>query len=140
MLTWAQFAGLVAAFAWAVLVGFLAYVLIKLARVLDQTTKLLASVEERTAPLLDEMATTVARTNDQLDRVDLITRNVQSVTDNVTGLTGLVTSAVGRPIVRVAAFGYGLRRAIGGGRRAEVQPRVRGEIKAERRGRRKDAA
>lgn len=144
MLTWGQFAGLVVAFAWAVLVGFLAYVLIKLARTLDETTKLLASITERTAPLLDEVATTVMRTNDQLDRVDLITRNVHAVTENVSGVTGLAVSAVRGPVVRAAAFAYGVRHAIGGRRRAPDGRPSRAELKAGDRGggrgRRRDAA
>lgn len=137
MLTWGQFAGLVVAFAWAVLVGFLAYVLVKLARTLDETTKLIASIGERTGPLLDEMATTVTRTNDQLDRVDLITRNVQSVTGNVSGITGLATTAVRGPVVRAAAFAYGVRRALGG-RRPDPERRGRAELTGGGRGKRRD--
>lgn len=140
MLTWGQFAGLVVAFAWAVLVGFLAYALVKLARVLAETTKLIAGISERTAPLLDEVTTTVTQTNHQLERVDVITRNVQSVTDNVSGLTSVVAATLGGPLVRVAAFTYGVRRAISGRRPADVERRVRPELRAGRRGRRRAAA
>lgn len=122
MLTWGQFAGLVVAFAWAVLVGFLAYVLIRLARVLSETTRLVAGISDRTAPLLDEMTTTVTRTNDQLERVDVITRNVQTVSDNVSGLSSIIATAFGGPLVRVAAFSYGVRRAISGRRPGEPAP------------------
>lgn len=140
MLTWGQFAGLVVAFAWAVLVGFLAYALVKLARVLAETTKLIAGISERTAPLLDEVTTTVTQTNYQLERVDVITRNVQSVTDNVSGLTSVIAATLGGPLVRVAAFTYGVRRAISGRRPAHVERRVRPELPAGRRGRRGAAA
>lgn len=139
MLTWGQFAGLVVAFAWAVLVGFLAYVLLKLARVLAETTKLIAGISERTAPLLDEVTTTVTQTNHQLERVDVITRNAQSVTDNVSGLTSLVAATLGGPLVRVAAFTYGVRRAISGRRAPEISGRPR-ELKRSRRGKGRLAA
>lgn len=139
MLTWGQFAGLVVAFAWAVLVGFLAYALVKLARVLAETTNLIAGISERTAPLLDEVTATVTQTNYQLDRVDVITRNVQSVTDNVSGLTSIVAATMGGPLVRVAAFTYGVRRAIAGRRPPHVeQPRP--QLRAGRRKKRRAAA
>jgi uncharacterized protein YoxC len=109
-MTGGQVAGLIVAVFWAVLVCFLAIALVRLARLLKEATAMVAEFGERAAPLLEDMAVTVAQANDQLDRVDLITKSVGSVTQNAAA----VTSLVGNPLVKVAAFSYGVRKAIGG--------------------------
>jgi uncharacterized protein YoxC len=62
-------AGLVAAFAFVLLVGFLAVPLVKLGRALDETSRSIRELTEHSVPILDEAATTVASTNDQLVKV-----------------------------------------------------------------------
>lgn len=52
----------------------------------------------------------------QIDRVDAIASDVQEVTSNASALSTTVASTFGGPLVKVAAFGYGVRRAIGGRR------------------------
>jgi hypothetical protein len=111
-----EIAGLIAAFALVLLVGFLAVPLIKLGRTLDETSRLVRGVTDGTVPLLTEVTTTVSTTNAQLERVDAITRNAQQVTSNAAALSGLVAATVGPPLVRVAAFSYGVRRALTGRR------------------------
>jgi uncharacterized protein YoxC len=113
MLTGEQLAGLIVAMFWAILVSFLAYVLLKLARLLKEATKTVAELGDRTAPLLDDMAGTVERANEQLARVDVITKNMGSVSQNAAAVTTTVTSIVGGPLVKAAAFSYGVRKAIG---------------------------
>jgi hypothetical protein len=49
----------------------------------------------------------------QLDRVDTITADVQEVTANASALSSTVATTFGGPLVKVAAFGYGVRRAVG---------------------------
>jgi hypothetical protein len=49
----------------------------------------------------------------QIDRVDAIASDVQEVTSNASALSSTVASTFGGPLVKVAAFGYGVRRAIG---------------------------
>ncbi len=132
MLTGGQVAGLIIAVFWAILVCFLAYVLIQLGRALAETTKLVAGISEQTVPLLGEVTTSVVSVNQELRRVDAITSNVQSMTGNVSALTALFAATLGTPVIRVAAFSYGVRRAIGDRQRGEVAKRVAAEIKAER--------
>ena len=98
---------------------------------------MVGTVTDETVPLLNEVTTTVGLTNQQLERVDAITTNVQQVTTNVSALTSLFAATLGSPVVKVAAFSYGLRRAVGDRRREEVQKKVKADLKAERkRGRR----
>ena len=68
-----EVAGLIAALAFVLLVGFLAYPLVKLGKVFDETRLTVRGLSGGTVPLLTEVTTTVATTNEQLVRVDAIT-------------------------------------------------------------------
>jgi uncharacterized protein YoxC len=107
-------AGLLAALAFVLLVGAMTYPLYKLGKVLDETRLTVRGLSEGTLPLLSEVTTTVATTNEQLVRVDTITTNVAQVSTNVSALTSLFAATLGSPVVKVAAFTYGVRQAIGG--------------------------
>ncbi len=107
-------AGLVAAVAFVALVGALAVPLVKLGRVLDEATTSVRTLTEHALPVLDEAATTVASTNQQLEHVDQVTTAAAQVSANVAALTSLFSATVGGPMIRVAAFSYGVRRAVGG--------------------------
>jgi len=131
-----EIAGLIAAVAFVLLVGAVAVPLLKLGKVLDETTKLVAGVTDETLPLLREVTTTVATTNVQLVRIDVITSNVQRLSTNAAALAGLFAATLGGPIVRVAAFTYGVRRALADRGRKDVERRVRAEHKAARASRR----
>ncbi|MBU5424402.1 DUF948 domain-containing protein [Cellulomonas hominis] len=114
-------AGLIAAIAFVLLVGALALPLVKLGRVLDEARTSVKELTDHTVPILDEAATTVSSANTQLERVDAITTSATQVTQNVSALTSLFAATVGGPMIKVAAFSYGVRRALaglGGKRRA----------------------
>ncbi|WP_327251787.1 DUF948 domain-containing protein [Streptomyces sp. NBC_01244] len=118
-----EVAGILVAVFWAILVSFLAVVLVRLAQVLKATTKLVADVTEQAVPLLADASTTVRSARTQLDRVDAIASDVQEVTSNASALSSTVASTFGGPLVKVAAFGYGVRKALGkGGAAAQDAP------------------
>lgn len=98
---------------WAILVSFLAVALARLAQTLRATTKLVADVTEQAVPLLADASAAVRSAQTQIDRVDAIASDVQEVTSNASALSSTVASTFGGPLVKVAAFGYGVRRAIG---------------------------
>lgn len=129
-----EIAGLLAAFALVVLVGFLAYPLVKLGKVLDETRLMVKNRSNETGELLGEVTTTVRTTNAELEKVDAITTHVQEVSGNVAGLSSLFAATLGRPMVKVAALSYGIRQAIVGRKAKDVERRVREEMRAERRG------
>lgn len=108
-----EVAGILVAVFWAILVSFLAVVLVRLAQVLKATTKLVADVTEQAVPLLADASTTVRSARTQMDRVDAIASDVQEVTSNASALSSTVASTFGGPLVKVAAFGYGVRKALG---------------------------
>lgn len=125
-----EIAGLIAACAFVLLVVIVAIPLIKLGRVLGETTVLVSSVTEQTVPLLSEVTTSVTHVNAELERVDAITENVQQISSNVSALTSVVAVTLGGPLVKVAAFSYGVRRAVN-------RRRARDEIGQARRQRRR---
>ncbi|PHQ53261.1 DUF948 domain-containing protein [Streptomyces cinnamoneus] len=106
-------AGILVAVFWAILVSFIALVLVRLAQTLKAATRLVSEISEQAVPLLADASATVRSANTQLARVDSITADVQEVTANASALSSTVSSAFGGPLVKVAAFGYGVRRAIG---------------------------
>ncbi|MFF5446783.1 DUF948 domain-containing protein [Streptomyces sp. NPDC012888] len=108
-----EVAGILVAVFWAILVSFLAVALARLAQTLKATTKLVADVTEQAVPLLADASTTVRSARTQLDRVDAIASDVQEVTSNASALSSTVASTFGGPLVKVAAFGYGVRKALG---------------------------
>ncbi|MFI0356628.1 DUF948 domain-containing protein [Actinomadura sp. 9N407] len=112
MLTGGQLAGLIVAVFWAILVAFLALTLLKLARLLKEASEFVSDLGEQAGPLLEDMTRTVNRANEQLGRTDVITKQVAGVTQNVSAVTTVMTSVVGGPLVKAAAFSYGVRKAL----------------------------
>lgn len=110
----ADIAGLIAAGVFAVLVALLALPILKLGKFFDELTLTIRSLNNETTPLIGEVTKTVASTNAQLDKVDSITSNVSDASANVSALSSLVTSTVGQPLIKMASFSHGLRKAVKG--------------------------
>ena len=128
-----EVAGLIVAVFWAVLVCFIAFVLVKLGKVIGETGKLVSGVTDQTVPLLGEVTNSVVHVNVELERVDAITANVQTISSNVSALSGVFAATLGSPVIKVAAFSYGVRRALSERREDDVRRRVKKEMKATRR-------
>lgn len=125
--------GLVFAFGFLVLVLFLCIVLLRLTKVLEETRQLVSGITDRTVPLLGEVTTSVVHVNEELVRVDKITANVQSISANVSSLTALFAATLGSPVIKVAAFSYGVRKAAGKRSEDEMRKKVKSELKGSRR-------
>lgn len=128
-------AGLIAAGAFVLLVLLLAIPLLKLGKTLDEATLAIRKTHEGAAPLLAQAQTTVANVNSQLDQVEGITRGVSSITTNAAALTSIVSSTVGSPLIKVAAFSYGVRSTVRRRQDAEAVSEARRSRRAHRRGR-----
>ncbi|GAA4589590.1 uncharacterized protein YoxC [Actinoplanes octamycinicus] len=142
-----EIAGLIAAGAFLMLVVVLAFPILKLGRTVDAATRAINEVTDRTGPLLGNVNTTVENVNTalgqvqvsldgvnlQLAKVDTMTEHAQNVTANIANLTTVVSAAAANPLVKVASFGYGLRKATAARRAAEEDREVRTEIKRRRR-------
>jgi uncharacterized protein YoxC len=142
-----EIAGLIAAGAFAMLVLVLAVPILRLTRTIDAATRAVSEVAERTTPLLGSVNATVDNVNTaltqvqtsldgvnlQLERLDTITGHAQMVTANVANLATVVTAAASNPLVKVAAFSYGVRKATRDRHRADEEKEVRAELKQRRR-------
>lgn len=135
MLTGGQVAGLIVAVFFAILVLVLCLVLIKLGKVVEETQRLVAGITDKTVPLLGEVTTSVVHVNQELTRVDAITANVQSISGNVSALTSLFAATLGSPVIKVAAFSYGVRSAATKRSEKDINKRVRDELKSSRKSR-----
>lgn len=107
-------AGLIAAGVFAVLVALLAVPIFKLGKVFDEIRVSIKQIADGTTPLIDEVTTTVATTNTQLTKVDGISNNISDATANISALSSLFAATLGSPLIKVAAFSYGVRQAFAG--------------------------
>ncbi|MCK2216697.1 DUF948 domain-containing protein [Actinomadura sp. ATCC 31491] len=112
MLTAGEVAGLIAATGWIVLVCVLAMVLVKLARLLKETTKAVADLNNRLTPLLDDVSVTVNETNRQLMAVEAIAKDVKQVSGHAARLSAVTDTMLTGPLIKVSSLSFGVRRAI----------------------------
>jgi uncharacterized protein YoxC len=139
-------AGLIAAGAFLMLVIVLAVPLLKLGRTVDAATRSITELTDQAGPLLSNVNETVENLNTalgqvqvsldgvnvQLAKVDTITEHAAHVSANVANLSTVVAAAAANPIVRVASFGYGLRKAVANRRKTDEDREVRATIKQRR--------
>ena len=129
-----EIAALVIAGAFAVMLLTLTFtVIVRLRNTVDELTRLVQGITDKTVPLLGEVTTSVTQVNKELVRVDAITANVQSMSGNVSALTSLFAATLGSPIIKVAAFTYGVRSVASKRNEKDVNRRVREELKTSRR-------
>ncbi|HEX6578749.1 MAG TPA: DUF948 domain-containing protein [Jiangellaceae bacterium] len=122
-----EIAGLIAAVAFVLLVGVLAVPILKLGKTVDELTLTVRDLRTehvaKTSVTVDETNELLASTNVQLRRVDAITSNAQTVTGNAAAMSSLFAAVLGGPMVRTAAFTYGVRRALARRRQRLGRPR-----------------
>ncbi|MFE2347262.1 MULTISPECIES: DUF948 domain-containing protein [Kitasatospora] len=138
-----ELAGLLVAVFWAVLVTLLAVVLVRLSKVLREATALVSAVTEQAVPLLQDANSAVRSAHEQLERVDEITANVQDAAADAKALSSTVAATLGGPLVKLAAFSYGVRKAAArqqagpvgvpqqAGEREELARMIRAEVRAQ---------
>ncbi|MSD91369.1 DUF948 domain-containing protein [Bifidobacterium asteroides] len=122
-----QIAGLIAAIAFAILAGFLIYPLIRLGKLFDQLAQTIKQAGDHVVPTLDESTSTVTQLNQTLTDVNRISAAASTTAGNLGALTDLYGSMLGKPVIKVAAFLYALRKTIssflsGGSNSAESKP------------------
>jgi hypothetical protein len=140
MLTAVWVAVIVAAAFWVIGVCAAVYVLLKLARLVAQTSTAVDGLRERGDLAIGRANAAIDRAGDQLARTDAITASMDEVTASMADLTGRVTALV--PLTRVSALVYGVRRATrlmrddraGGRRPARRRPEARAVARALERG------
>ena len=102
-------AAIIAASALAIVSISVAYAVIRFSRVLDQASSAIKSVTTETVPLIEEVTTTVELTNRQLERVDHLTRNVESIATKLTASADSVLSK--GSVAKLAGVAWGIAKA-----------------------------
>lgn len=122
----ADLAALIAAVSWALLACAGVFVLIRLARLLAESSKLVAGLRERGDVLLtraqaavDGAQAAVDRAGRQLDLAESVTASMDELGTGMAELAGQVTALAGLgravaagPVGRVGALAYGVRHAV----------------------------
>jgi uncharacterized protein YoxC len=115
-----EIAALIAAIAFVLLVLLLAIPLLKLGRTLDEATIAVRKSHDGIGPLLAQAQQTMESVNVQLVQVESIATNVNSMTTNVAAMTSVVGSTLGSPMIKAAAFTYGVRKTVAERRDADA--------------------
>jgi len=112
-------AGLIAAIAFAVLVILLAVPLLKLGRVLEELRLAVRDVGNGVPELVTGLKETIDATNGEIGKLGVITEDAAKVTahatvvsENAAQLATLFSATLGGPLVKTAAFTYGVRKAL----------------------------
>lgn len=146
-----EIAALIAALAFLILVCFIGIPLLRLRHTIDAATRAVNDINDRTAPLLTNVNTTVENVNTaltqvhtsldgvnlQLARIDTITGHASQVSANVANLATIVTAAAANPLAKVAAFTYGVRKAAKRRQAENDEQEMLERLKAERKSRRR---
>jgi hypothetical protein len=122
MLTAGEVAGLIVAMFWAILVCFLAVALVRLVRLLTETTKMVAELSDKVIPLLDHVSDTVTETNRQLVTVEAIAGNMKEASGHMMRVTAVASTLLANPLIKTSALLYGVRGAAAGRRRRALPP------------------
>lgn len=146
-----EVAALIAAGAFLMFVVVIAVPILRLRHTVDAATRAVNDMNDRAAPILSNVNTTVENVNValnqvhtsldgvnvQLARIDTITGHASQVTANVANLVTIVTAAASSPLAKVAAFTYGVRRAAARRQAADEEAELRQRLKSERSQRRR---
>ena len=121
-----EVAGLIAAVAAVALVVFCAVPLLKLGRVLEELRLAVRDLGHNSVPILQELRGTVSATNEELSKLSLVTEDVAKVSahatvvsENAAQLSTIFSSTLGGPLIKTAAFTYGVRKAVSGKKKAK---------------------
>jgi len=120
-MTVGSIAGMLAAIAFVALVALAAVPLLKLGRVLEEIRLAVRDIGHESVPILTELQGTVRATNDEIERLSIVTedvakvsRNATVVSENAANMTTLFSTTLGGPLVKTAALSYGIRKALRG--------------------------
>jgi methyl-accepting chemotaxis protein len=108
--TGTDWAWIIAAGFWGLLVIALCLVLLNVFRLITQVGDLVEGVTDETVPLIAGVGETVSGINVQLARVDDVLAGVQHMTATADSLATVVHATISNPLIKVAAFAVGARK------------------------------
>jgi hypothetical protein len=102
-------AGLVVAIAGAIFLLSLVYPVVKLAKILTAIET--DVVRGKVVDILGEAQISVGHVNTNLENVESVSANARDISTNARALTAAFSATLGSPLIRIAAFSYGVRTA-----------------------------
>ena len=108
---------MVAAIAFAVLVLLLAVPLLKLGGLIDELRKSVQDITVDARGTVQEASKTITEVNTQLAKVDTVTTSASQMAQDASAVSTLVSSTVGRPLIKLAAFSAATREVLQGRKR-----------------------
>ncbi|MHB8512525.1 MAG: DUF948 domain-containing protein [Actinomycetota bacterium] len=106
-----EWAALIIAAFWAVLVVVLCVLTLNFSKVVSSMKTMVDGITSETIPLLDELGNTVRGVNKEIDRVDGMLAAGQKITENVATISETVKQTVSNPLVKALASLAGAKRA-----------------------------
>jgi hypothetical protein len=110
---WGDVLDAAASFALVLVALGVGYVCIRLAAVLEQSTKTLDTVDTQLGPLLEKANGTLDLVNVQLGKVDIVTDSAVDAVTAADRSTRAVVHAVGGPLSKLSAAAAGAQTALG---------------------------
>jgi uncharacterized protein YoxC len=106
-----EWAAIIAAVAWAVLVLVLVILSVALNRILSETRSLVEGIRQETVPLLGEVRTSVITMNKNLEHSDDLLVSAGNITRTVERISGLIDQFVSTPLIKAISVSYGFQQA-----------------------------
>ena len=102
-------AGIIAASALAIVAIAIAYAVVRFSKVLDEASAAIKNVTTEAVPLIEEVTATVELTNRQLERVDHLTKSVETFATKLSSSADSVLSK--GSAAKLAGVAWGIAKA-----------------------------
>jgi uncharacterized protein YoxC len=86
----------------------LGYLFVRLAGAVGRLSGFIKGLEQELLPVIHKVGGTIDRTNQQLDKVDLVTDSAVDAAESVDTVIRAVTMAVTRPVQRISGLAAGI--------------------------------
>lgn len=107
-----QWAGIIAAVAFVILVIFIIPILLQLRKTLATLNQFVERAEREILPTLNKLQTTVEEVNEELAKVNDTTASVQDAAKKIDNIVRVVQEIVSSPLIRVASISAGVQGAV----------------------------
>lgn len=106
-------AALVCAVSFALLMLALVIVVLKLARTMAITNRILDDIRKEALPLMGRIQTTMDHVNNEMGYVDGVLKSVEKLAAQANYMTQTAQSLITSPLVKVLSLGLGVQKALG---------------------------
>ncbi len=110
---------MICAISFALLMLTAVVVVIKLARTMTITNRILNDIRRETLPLMARVETTMDHINGELSYLEGILDSLEKLASRADSLTKTAQRFVGSPLVKLVTIGAGVRKALGADPRGE---------------------